>query len=119
MKAVGGTAYIKVDGESLELAGSWSVSPTRNVKTGVAGLSGPAGYTKAPRIPFMEGSIIDNGSKELIKKLEDKDNATVTLELVNGKSYYGSEMYLAGEPSHDLATGEISIRLEGKVINEM
>ncbi len=118
MKAIGGTAYLKIDGDQKTLGGSWSVSPTEKVKTGVTGLSGPAGYTEAHRIPYMEGSLIDNGGLS-IKQLEAITEATITLELVNGKTYVGYEMYLAGEPSHDTNTGEVSVRFEGKKIDEM
>ena len=118
MKAIGGTAYLKIDGSQKTLAGSWSVSPTKSVKTGVVGLSGVAGFTEAPRIPYMEGSLIDNGSLS-ISELEAIKSATITLELINGKTYVGQEMFLAGEPTYDAATGEVSVRFEGKQIIEM
>ena len=119
MKAIGGTAYLQVNGQRHTLGGAWSVYPTEKVKTGVAGLDGPAGYTEAPRIPYMEGTLIDNGSLS-IADLEAITDATITLELVTGKTYIGQEMYLAGEPGHDAATGEVStVRFEGKKIVEM
>ncbi len=118
MKAIGGTAYLKINGDQKTLAGSWSVSPSQRVKTGVTGLSGVAGYTEAPRVPFMEGSLIDNGGLS-ISDLESLNDAVITLELVNGKTYVGQQMFLAGEPSHDAATGEISVRFEGFKISEM
>lgn len=118
MKAIAGTAYLKIDGDQKTLAGSWSVSPTTTVKTGVTGLSGVAGYTDAARVPYMEGSLIDTGSLS-IKELEALRDATITLELINGKTYVGREMYLAGEPSHDAATGEVSVRFEGLDVTEM
>ena len=118
MKPIGGTAYLKINGSQRTLAGSWSVSPSKKIKTGVAGLDGPAGYTEASRIPFMEGSLIDNGTLD-ISELEALTDATITLELVNGSTYIGQEMFLAGEPSHDLATGEVSVRFEGKSVNKM
>jgi hypothetical protein len=118
MKAIGGTAYLKIDGDQKTLAGSWSVSPTATIKTGVVGLSGVAGYTDAARIPYMEGSLIDNGNLS-IADLEAITSATITLELVNGKTYVGYEMFLAGEPSHDASNGEVSVRFEGKKIEEM
>ncbi len=116
--AIGGTAYLKIDGKQITMAGSWSVSPTATVKTGVVGLSGFAGYTEAPRVGFMEGSIIDDGGMS-IAELEALKDATITLELVSGKTYIGHEMFLAGEPSHDASTGEISVRFEGKKVEEM
>lgn len=118
MKPIGGTAYLKINGDQKTLAGSWSVSPTTTVKTGVTGLSGIAGYTDAARIPYMEGSLIDTGNLS-IKELESLTDATITLELVNGKTYVGREMYLAGEPSHDASNGEVSVRFEGKDVSEM
>ncbi len=118
MTAIGGTAYLKIDGDQKTLAGSWSVSPTTTVKTGVTGLSGFAGHTEAPRVPYMEGSLIDTGSLS-IKDLEAIADATITVELVNGKTFVGQEMFLAGEPSEDAATGEVSVRFEGKNIEEM
>ena len=54
-----------------------------------------------------------------IADLEALDNATVTLELTNGKTYLGRGMYLAGEPEHDVSNGEVSVRLEGTEITEM
>ena len=119
MTAIGGTAYLKINGETKTLGGSWSVSPTTTVKAGVTGLSGYAGYTEAPRVPFMEGTLIDNG-KLSIKELEKITNATITLELINGKTYVGQEMFLAGEPSAEQATGEVtSVRFEGRNVDEM
>ncbi len=118
MTAIAGTAYIKVNGESYTMAGSFSVSPTTTVKTGVVGLSGYAGYTEAARTPYIEGSLIDTGNLS-IKELEKITNATITVELINGKTYVGQEMFLAGEPSHDLSNGEISVRFEGRNVDEM
>lgn len=119
MTAIGGTAYLKIDGETKTLGGSWNVSPTTTVKTGVTGLSGYAGYTEAPRMPFMEGTLIDSGGLK-VKDLEKITNATITVELVNGKTFVGQEMFLAGEPQQDAATGEVTgVRFEGRNIDEM
>lgn len=118
MTALGGTAYLKINGQQKTLAGSWTVSPTTTIKTGVTGLGGFAGHTETPRVPYMEGSLIDNGGLS-IKELEAIKDATMTLELVNGKTYVGQEMFLAGEPAHDAATGEVSVRFEGRNIDEM
>ena len=116
--SIGGTAYLKIDGDQKTLAGSWSVSPTATTKTGIVGLSGFAGYTEAHRVPFMEGSLIDTGSLSL-KTLEGLTDATITLELANGKTYVGYGMFLAGEPSHNMENGEVSVRFEGRKIEEM
>lgn len=118
MGAIAGTAYIKINGEQKTLAGSWKVSPTKIIKTGVTGLSGIAGHTETHRVPYMDGSFIDAGSLS-IAELEALDNATITLELTNGKTYLGRGMYLAGEPEHDLSNGEVSVRFEGTEISEM
>lgn len=118
MTAIAGTAYLKINGETKTLGGSWSVSPTTTVKTGSTGLSGYTGYTEAPRVPYMEGSLVDTGGLS-IKELEKITDATITVELVNGKTFVGQEMFVAGEPSEDLATGEVSVRFEGRNIDEM
>lgn len=118
MTAIAGIAYLKINGEQKTLSGSFSVSPTNTVKTGVAGLSGYAGYTEAARVPYMEGSLLDTDGLS-VKDLAKIENATITVELVNGKTYVGQEMFVAGEPTHDLSNGEVSVRFEGRNIDEM
>ena len=119
MTAIGGTAYLKIDGETKSLGGEWTISPTTTVKTGVSGLSGFVGHTEAPRIPYMEGSLYDAGGLR-IKDLEKITNATITVELVNGKTFVGQEMFLAGEPTENATPGEVaSVRFEGRNIDEM
>ena len=116
--AIAGTAYVKVDGEQYTLGGSFSVSPATVIREGVTGLSGPAGWTETPRVPFVEGDGLTTEGFSA-KKLEGIRNATVTVELVSGRTYVLNEAWQAGDITIDTAAGTVSLRFEGMNCVEM
>ena len=116
--AIAGTAFIKVDSKQYSLGGSFSISPATRTREGVAGLSGTVGWTESPRVPFAEGDgLTPEGFSA--KELEGIRNATVTIELVNGRTYVLTEAWQAGEITIDAAAGTVSLRFEGMDCVEM
>lgn len=111
-KRIAGTAYFKADGEQFTLGGSMSYSVNEMTKTGVAGLSGVAGYTEASHVPYIEGEFFT--TKEFAtKKFEKMENATITLELANGTTVLLEQAWLSGDIAPDVAAGTCTLRFEG------
>ena len=95
--ASAGIAYITVDGASYDIAGECSYtlsSETREAMTGMNGVHGPKRTIKAGMIKIQgrNGSAVDIGALGAIL------SASVVLELVNGKTIIGRNMWREGEP---------------------
>ncbi|GFZ80753.1 phage tail protein [Elstera cyanobacteriorum] len=114
---IAGTIYVRVDGEMLWARGAWKVNFARTVREGVAGQDRVHGYTEKPAIPSVEGEVTDRGELSL-DKLSQIENATVTVELVNGKTYVLSEAWLVSELSIETEDGKFSVKFEGMDITE-
>jgi Phage tail tube protein len=81
---IGGTAFLKVDGNQYPLRGNFTVSPNSVERTMVAGQDYAHGFTEVPRVPFIEGDI-STLPDILFGTLEQMVNVTVTAELLNGR----------------------------------
>jgi hypothetical protein len=75
------------------------------------------GYKEVPQVPFIEGKITDSSDLDLAE-LCDVVDATVTLELANGKVIVLRDAWYAGEGTVDTDEGEIGVRFEGKSADE-
>jgi hypothetical protein len=116
--AIGGTAYFKVDGAQYAIKGSLNISIDPFERTGVAGMDGPHGYTEAPRIPFIEGEFSDIGGLSLIT-LQQICNSTITVELLNGKTYLLRNAWTATARELNGTDGVVTIKFEGMKGEEM
>ncbi len=109
---VGGIIYVKVNGELIPAKGDYSYNPGVPKRSAVVGADGPHGYTEEPQVPFIEGATTDRSGLDL-KGLLATDNATITLELANGKVFVLRDAYYAGEGTVTTKEGEIPLRFEG------
>ena len=109
---IAGTAFIKVDGKQYTLEGSLTVSINAVTREGKAGLSGVAGYSETSHIPFIEGAFYttDEFKAEELSKVTD---ATITVNLANGRNYLLSNAWQSGDVEIDVAAGTSTIRFEG------
>lgn len=109
---IAGTAYLKVDGEQFALRGALTISIDRFERAGVAGMDGVHGYTETPRVPFIEGEFSDIGGMSLAR-VQDICNATVTAEVLTGKTYLLRNAWTSAARELDGAAGSVTIRFEG------
>ena len=109
-----GRIYIKVDGALQEAKGAFSYNLGQDKRDAIVGADGIHGYKEAPQIPFIEGAITDRGDLDLAA-LAMQDNATVTLELVNGKTIVLANAWFAGEGTVSTEEAEISVRWESSI----
>jgi hypothetical protein len=109
---IGGTAFLKVDGDLYPLRGNFTVSPSPVERAGVAGQDYVHGFTELPRVPYIEGDV------SLVKELSVEDvanitNSTVTAELANGKVYTLREAWCRAALELNTRDGQTRVRFEG------
>lgn len=107
-----GIAYIKVDGRQYDARGNWSVSPKLTTRTGIAGQDGVHGYQEVPRVPFIEGDI-STTQTFAVEDLSGITDATVQVDLANGKSYVLRNAWQAGELDINTHEGSVKVKFEG------
>ena len=108
----GGIVYFKVDGERYDAKGNFSYNLGRHKREAVVGHDGVHGYKELPQVPYIEGEPTDRWNLDLAKLLR-MDNATVTLELANGKIIVLRNAWFAGEGTVQTEEGTIALRFEG------
>lgn len=115
---VAGTAFIKVDGQQLALAGSLTVDPTLVEREGLTGLSGVVGYKENNMVPSIEMEVFVTQDTNL-KVLKDATDVTVTAELANGKVFSLRNAWLASRIAMNAAEGTASLKFEGHQMEEV
>tara|TARA_R110002074_G_scaffold253081_2_gene425066 strand:- start:13704 stop:14072 length:369 start_codon:yes stop_codon:yes gene_type:complete len=110
--AVGGTAYLKVDGKQYALRGSFVISIDKSEREGVPGMDGPHGFLEKPRMPQIsaELSFTDGLSPDELRNMKD---VTVTADLNNGHSAMLSEAFTTTPHEFDASEGKVSVVWQG------
>jgi hypothetical protein len=114
----GGLIQVQVDGEILEAKGSWSYNLGRPTRESIVGADAVHGYKETPTIPFIEGEITDRSDLD-IASLSTVTDATVTLQLANGKMIVLRDAFAAGEWTGNTEEGNFPARFEGKGAEEI
>lgn len=107
----GGKILFKIDGARYEAKGNFTYNLGADKKEAIVGADTVHGYKSTPQAPRIEGAITDRGDLNLTQILE-LDDATVTLELANGKTIVLSGAWYAGDGNVTTEEGEIEIVLE-------
>lgn len=115
---IGGTIALKVNGDIYFAKGNFTYNLGKPKREGVIGADTVHGYKETPQIPFVEGEITDRNELSL-EDLVTLDEATITLELANGKVISLSEAWYAGEGTGNTEEGNIACRFEGMSAEEV
>lgn len=115
---IGGTIALKVNGDIYFAKGNFTYNLGKPKREGVMGADTVHGYKETPQIPFVEGEITDRNELSL-EDLVTLDEATITLELANGKVIALSEAWYAGEGTGNTEEGNIACRFEGMSCEEV
>jgi hypothetical protein len=118
MARIGGMISLKIDGESYDAKGNFTYSLGVSQKTMVVGADRIHGYKEVPTVPYIEGEITDNReiSMEALRKITD---ATITLELGNGKLISLRNAIEASDGVGNTEEGNQSVRFEGLSAEEI
>jgi len=111
-------AYLRVDGEQYALRGALTISIFPFEREGVAGMDGVHGYTQTPRAPEISADLSDMGGLSMAK-LQAVCNSTITVELMNGKTYILANAWTSGAPELDATDGTVSVTFQGLTAREM
>lgn len=111
-RRVGGIIFLKKDSSLLQAKGEFTYNIGRPKREAIVGQDVVHGYSEKPQVPFIEGSITDKDDLNLEDLLLTK-NATVTIELANGKTIVLREAWFAADGNVTSSEGEIEVRFEG------
>jgi len=115
---IGGIISLKINGDMYFAKGNFTYNLGKPKKEGVVGSDRVHGYKEVPQVPFIEGEITDRNELNL-EDLVTLDEATITLELANGKVIMLREAWYAGEGTGNTEEGNITLRLEGMSAEEV
>lgn len=114
---IAGIIQIQVNGEVQSAKGSWAYNLGHPVRTAIVGADEVHGYKETPQVAFAEGEITDRGTLDLAALATLKD-ATVTLQLANGKTVALYEAWFAGEGTGNTDEANIAARFESSLKGE-
>jgi len=109
---VGGILFVKSDGVSFRAKGSWTINPGVNKKEMVVGADSVHGYKEMPQASQVSGVITDDDKLD-VEALFRTVNATVTLELANGKMFVCENAVFSGDGESTTEEGEITVEFQG------
>src|SRR6267142_1340396 len=111
-EAIGGTAFVFVDGVQLKLRGNFTVSPSSVERTMIAGQDGVHGYQELPRVPYIEGDLSTLPGFYLEDLLNETD-VTVVAQLANRMQYVLTSATRKGGFENNTRDGQVRVRWEG------
>jgi hypothetical protein len=109
---IAGTISFKVNGTSHQVAGAFKYSIQKYKNEMLAGHDSVHGKKSMPKVPFIEGEIRDRSNLDL-QALYAVDNATVTLELANGKTIMLRGACFCGDSEPETEDAVVPVRFEG------
>lgn len=118
-KRVGGKIFIKADGAQFDAKGQFEYNLGVDKRDPVIGSDGYHGYKAMPQEAYISGAITDNYDLDLKNDLLTIENATITLELYNGKVIVLRNADYTGQGTAQTEEGEVEIRFTGASATEV
>lgn len=114
----GGIAYVKVNGSLLKAVGAFTYNLGNPKREALLGSDGVHGYSEKPQTPYIAGEIRDDPDMD-VAALQATTDATVTLELNNGKVITLRNAWYAGEGTGNSEEAKFDFRFEGLSAEEV
>lgn len=108
-----GILFVKVDGVQYDAKGSFTYRINRTKKEMIPGQDNVHGFKEAIQVPFIEGMITDAQDLDLPAFFAISD-ATVTLNLANGKTIVLRNACYSGDGDVTTEEAEVQVRFEGE-----
>lgn len=112
-RAIGGVAYVKVNGKQYMLRGSGQADLGEFDREGQAGQDTVHGFTVKPKVPSISGEFTVTEDTDL-NEIHAMDDGTVTMEFVTGKTAVLVNAWSATAPVLDAAEGKVPLKWEGR-----
>ena len=112
-----GTAYVTVDGVAVALVGELSYKVSTVSRETLTGMDAVHGYSEKPNAGSISGTFRDSAGLS-VAGINAMTNSTVTLELANGKTIIGRNMWTV--ETQEVKTGEatLEVKWEGPDVSE-
>src|SRR6516225_7019226 len=107
-----GIANISVDGQNYMLAADLAYSPGSVARETLIGQDRIHGFSEKPRAPFISASFRDADTLT-VNDINNMDNVTVTLELANGKTVVGRNMWTVEAQEVKTPEATFEVKFEG------
>lgn len=108
-----GLIWVQVNGQRIEAKGAFTIGAGQPKRDGIIGSDGIHGYKETPQIAFVEGALTDSPELDTVA-LRQVTNATVTVELNNGKTWVFEDAWYASEGTMTTDESEIGFRFESR-----
>lgn len=109
---VGGTAYLKTNGQQYKLRGNLTYFAGSLEREDVVGMDGVHGYKEMPKAPFVQADLTDAPNLDA-KQFETMTDVTVSIQLGNGKQFILSNAWCTQAPEMDASEGQGTVRFVG------
>lgn len=105
----GGLLAVKVDGVTYSAVGNFTYNIGAPVRAALIGATQVDGYSETPQSAFIAGEFRD-GEDVDTEKLVKITDATITLELANGKTLVLANAWYEGEGTGNSQEGNFAVR---------
>lgn len=107
-----GTIFFTVNGERHDAVGEFTYDIGEPKREALVGADVTHGYKETQKVAFIEGELRDKSDLDLAALFNVTD-ATVTLELANGKNIILRNAWYAGDGTVGTENANIACRFEG------
>jgi len=114
----GGIVFLSINGQRYDCKGSVEYNLGVNKRETITGVDAVHGYSEMPAPATASMTITDSGSLD-VKSLQNLDDATVVLELANGKIATFYEAWQTGDNNVTTEEGEIACQFDSKRAEEV
>ena len=113
-----GIASLTIDGVQRMVAGDAKWQPSGFKRESLVGQDSVHGYSEMPRQGSISLSLRDSADLS-VADIQAITNSTIVLELANGKTVVGRNMWNVEDQEVDTTEGKIDIKFEGKSVVEV
>ena len=112
-----GVCYLTVDGANYMMAGDFSYKVSGVTRETLKGQDGVHGYSEMPVQGYIGGTLRDSGGLSMAA-LNAMTSVTVVLELANGKTVIGRNMWSTEQQENKTTEATIEMKFEGPSVTE-
>lgn len=112
-----GIAFLTVDGQNYMLQGEASYGVSSVTRTTLVGQDAVHGYSEMPHPGFIAMTLRDSGGLT-VANFNAMTNVTVTLELANGKTIVGRNMWTVEQQEVNTQEATFPVRFESFSVEE-
>lgn len=112
-----GVCYLTVDGANYMMAGDFSYKVSGVSRETLTGQDGVHGYGEKIAAGYIGGTLRDSGGLRMAD-INAMTSVTVVLELANGKTVIGRNMWTTEQQENKTTEATIDIKFEGPTVTE-